>query len=415
MTEASTESRLLFLGGLAVLAASHLSLLSGPLGAWGAALSFGGVAIGYLLLATGAWRARPSTTPAAAPPAQIVLPAQAHAAPVGGFDAGGWLESFDQWLAEQEGAVESWPAFDQWVREGLAQQLGFARVRCYAMAPGAGLTPLSRTAGRAEPHPSDPLVQHVGATGNEFVRQAAGCAPLHDELSAGENNWDWVWRVADASGPRGVIAATMNAGVALPDATQRRLLRGLLTLQWRHVSALERLGVVSRTDKASGVMTRADFLESAARVVEGSAAEHEPLVVVALVIEGLRGLDDVGAWSERDALIAHIGRSISRRTRADDLLGRFSDQGFVVLLRRMDIGLGRLIADKLLAAAQECAAQVRDASGTLVLRAGLAGGAGGPHELRPLLTAAFNAAEQARRIDERLVCAAPAALAGALP
>jgi diguanylate cyclase (GGDEF)-like protein len=174
---------------------------------------------------------------------------------------------------------------------------------------------------------------------------------------------------------------------------------------WRQVAALESLRIASRTDQASGVMTRADFLEVAEAVVERCRKEREPVVLVAMALEGLRKLDDAGAWAERDALVAGVGQAISKRTRGDDLLGRFSDQSFVVLLRRMDVGLGRLIAEKLLAAGEACATHALGPVNELRFRVGVAGGALESLPLRGLLATALGALEQARRESLPLACA----------
>ena len=48
-----------------------------------------------------------------------------------------------------------------------------------------------------------------------------------------------------------------------------------------------------------------------------------------------------------------IGLYMRRKLRSDDLVGRFSDDRFVAVLRRLDISLGTLIARKLLSAARE--------------------------------------------------------------
>lgn len=71
-------------------------------------------------------------------------------------------------------------------------------------------------------------------------------------------------------------------------------------------------------------------------------------MVLALAIEGLRHLDDTGQWSERDALVQQLGAVLHQKVRSDDLLGRFADDRFIVVLRRLDSALGTLVAEKLL-------------------------------------------------------------------
>src|SRR5262249_43420109 len=96
-----------------------------------------------------------------------------------------------------------------------------------------------------------------------------------------------------------------------------------------------------------GTLTRSELLRKL-EVVAGTVSDEEPMMVLALAIEGLRALDDCGQWNRRDAVIERIGRVLSRRVRSDDLVGRFSDDRFIVVLRRLDSRLGTLVAEKLL-------------------------------------------------------------------
>ena len=165
-----------------------------------------------------------------------------------------------------------------------------------------------------------------------------------------------------------------------------------------------------RTDQASGVLTRNDFFDLGGQALEDSYNNNEPVVVAVVALEGLRRLDDTHCWGERDTLIERLGRVIAGRTRSDDLVGRFADDRFVVLLRRLDSGLGRLIAEKMLAAANDCVAQLgragpgsgpaqdEPAPQELVrLRIGLAGSGLARRPLRELLGSAMDAVEHARK------------------
>ncbi len=170
------------------------------------------------------------------------------------------------------------------------------------------------------------------------------------------------------------------------------------------MACLEQLRIAQRTDKASGLLTRTDFFDVASRALAASYAENEPVVLVTLALEGLRHLDDVGRWSDRDALVESAGARILSRTRTDDVIGRFSDDRFVLLLRRLDTALGRLIAAKIQNTIQDQLTQFDQTSEHLRVRVGLSGSGFQQRPLQTLLVRAFEAVELARKQDAPLYC-----------
>ena len=77
---------------------------------------------------------------------------------------------------------------------------------------------------------------------------------------------------------------------------------------------------------------------------------------------------------------------------------------FVLLLRRLDSGLGRLIASKIQDTAREQIGQFGKAAASVCLRAGLAGSGFEQRPLNALLVSAFRAVELARKQDVSLHC-----------
>ncbi|MFO0840308.1 MAG: GGDEF domain-containing protein [Phycisphaerae bacterium] len=405
--------------GVMLLAASHLLSFNGS-AAKNSYMETVGIAVGYGIVAVGMYfhfstsNARVERLsahlppPTALPAAPIALAPAMPLAPLRARDAAPheplahrMLAEFDEWLVAHGDDESLWTAFDQRVREALNEHLGAARVRCFRCPPdGAALRPLTRGGGSAAILAANdmPLLGHVASTGNAFVSAEGQSGPMVEELAKNDRErWDWVWRIHDAGAPLGVIAVAMPDGRQLPERSVRGVIARLVDLQWRHVAALDQLRLVSRTDKSSGVMARSDFFEAAEQAAARAGTEHEPVVAATLVIEGLRRLDDEGKWRERDALVPQIGQAISHRTRRDDVVGRFSDDRFVILLRRMDIALGKLVAEKIRAAAEAAASGVLGPAHTLAFRVGLAGGSVEPQPLRGLLLSAFQAADQARR------------------
>lgn len=372
----------------------------------GAYILAGGLVAIALGIAT-FWLTRRRTS-AAAPPILPPPRAQSSAAPpapaAGSATAtvGELIPAFLRWLGEHEDGDELWTSFDQLVRETLSDALGATRVRCYHARPGedtllpisqVGKTPAAKAAVRR-----DGLLGHVATTGREYVSSDAGPQSLLRELAAASDEpWAWVWPIRGPQATLGLVAVGQPPEPARLTAAARQVLGPQLTLCWQHVTCLERLRVVQRTDQASGVLTRNDFFTLARHALGASYHAHEPVVVGVFALEGLRRLDDTGHWRERDDLIEQLGTLIAHRVRSDDLVGRFADDRFVVLLRRLDSGLGRLIADKLLTAATECTAAIAAERTPLRVRIGLSGSGGRQPALEELLVGAFEAVEHARR------------------
>jgi GGDEF domain-containing protein len=324
--------------------------------------------------------------------------------------ADGLRSAFCAWLQDLDDLAEPWPAFDQLVREVLGRELGAARVRCYHVRAGDdALQPLARVGPASEapgPDMRAGVLGHAVLTGHEFCTPDCGRFPLLQALAAEDpERWDWVWPVRSGSTTIGVVAVGQSSRPGALAAEARQALGELLTLCWQHVAAQLRLRVACRTDQASGVLTRSDFFTLAADALDQSYRCNEPAVVAVLALEGLRRLDDAGQWQVRDALIERIGRSLLRRLRSDDLVGRFADDRFALLLRRLDTGLGRLIADKLMEGAAACLADVVPESGARAtrLRMGLVGSGAARPPLDSLLTSALAAVESARREGRALV------------
>jgi GGDEF domain-containing protein len=395
--------------GNAGRAASNLALLvSGILGL---------VALGLLRFDRRGEPSRPSvTTPGCpdktrrgpAPDSRAPAPPPADrrgpASPVTEI-AGRICVAFNDWLAVRHEPATLWTAFDQFIRELLLKHLEATRVRCFHVPPGAAaLVPLGhsiKTAGGG-PTVRDGILGHVTATGREYLVGQPAQPPLIRDLAARDvEPWQWIWPIRNAQATTGVIAiARANLGQLTPEL--RGMLGPLLTVLWNYVQCLERAGITAVTDGGSGLLTRAEFLVRGERELADAYHENEPVAAAVFALEGLRGLDDAGRWRERDRLIEELGHAVAERVRGGDLVGRFTDDRFAVLLRRLDGGLGRLIAEKLLTEAQTCLERL-GLQHAVRLRVGLAGSGLARPELLDLLAAAQRAVDRARQEGLRVL------------
>ena len=397
------------LGGT-VLVARHLLPWVAPQVTLPPAILGAASALAYLALLAGVWMTfggRTGSSPATAaadpplpadpaPPAPPAPQPPAPQPPAVDAVAPRVLETALLWADELEDEPDPWRSFDQLIRELFVEFAGATRVRLF-VARDQGLVPISvEGAGPAadEPPVSDPLLTQCAATGREYF--AAKHDPLEPEISdAGA--WAWVIPVRRRRELLGVVAVGRIDPLAPPDADRRQLMSHIVAWLWDYARTRDELRRCQQIDKASGVLARSDFFQRAARVIEESNAAHEPFVLVAMAIEGLRRLDDQGLWDRRDALIEAIGREIRRRMRSDDLIGRFSDDRFVMLLRRLDRNLGLLIARKVLDAVRSYLARHVDRWRGISVRAVVAGDVPGSGDLESVLITALEGIEHARR------------------
>jgi GGDEF domain-containing protein len=420
---------LLVAGGGALLLA-HLALgLPAQLTSSGGLALVGGLLAAYTLLTLGVWllliprfvpRAAPLTPPL--PPRDEPLTSADHcsADPV----LAATVRAFDDWLDATRAAPAApavWSAFDQFVREQVGVHLGGRRIRCFhvhaAAATLTGLTP--RTGNTADqPAARRGILGHVATTGRPFHAHDPDVGDSLQQLARdADEQWTLAWPVRRAGNTIGLIAAGELDASPAPAALRQPLLE-LLAQCWALVSYRAEATHAQVTDKTTGVLTREDFFAVGTERLAVPANEHEPVVVAVLALEGLRALDDAGLWTTRTALIERIGRALAARMRSDDVVGRFADDRFTLLLRRLDSSLGRVIAQKHLAALETLLAEDPQWQACVRLRFGLAGSGFAPAALETLLARAFQAVEQARKRDERVVTdvdPAPDVTAGAQP
>jgi GGDEF domain-containing protein len=323
-------------------------------------------------------------------------------------------ESFLRWAERRDKATCIWAGFDRWVRDALHEAVGARRVRCYRRLEGGGnLISMSNEAEEAVvlASTSPALLDHVIATGRPYFRQDPENGEMIERLAgtvgqdrpAGAPEWLLpIRRDGDTIGV--VVVGEFEAPRPLTSG-QLRAIANCLELFWCHVAQTDALSIARRTDPGSGVLNRLDLSAEADRVTREAADDGEPVVVLALSVEGVRRLDDEGRWDLRNWVMQQIGVEMRRKLRSDDLIGRFNDDRFVALLRRLDLGLGQLIAGKLLESVAARLSTDPRVGSTVKLRCGLAGGADEPFE--PILQRAFDSLQQARAAGQDLLAAKP--------
>lgn len=304
------------------------------------------------------------------------------------------LIGFETWLAGLPRGGGRMSAFDAFVRELLGRDAQATHVRCYRYdAARQRLTPLSAAHSSAESARADECFKSLAATGEMIATpdSVLGASAVKPENEADRAPWAWV--VRDGETPIGFVSVGRFS--AAPPPTQRlRALASLVNLLWRQARLLDEVDLLSRTDKKTGALTRTEFFTVAQGMLDRAGDADKSFVAAVLTLEGLRGLDDAGRWRERDEILSEVGGRLQSCLRPHDLLGRFADDRYVILLRNADVTLARVITGKIV----ETLGRVRDAEGNelVVARVGLTAATAPPFDLTALLRAAFAAARDAR-------------------
>ncbi len=327
---------------------------------------------------------------------------------------------FTRWCERHDRNENIWPAFDRWMRDTLNELIAARRVRCFRVKDGGKqlvsitneLDELFCWGGSAPPS----LIDHVITTGHSYLRGAAPQAELMNRLIA---EWsinagtatgtgssfrppDWLVPIRNPSGTIGLLTVGELDDPILHEPLLLESLAHALELCWHHVQQADALAIAERTDRASGVLNRIDLAWQAEKVLRESAVDGEPVVVLALSVEGVRRLDDEGRWELRDWLMQQVGLEMRRKLRSDDLIGRFSDDRFVGVLRRLDLSLGQMIARKLLDAVEARINTEPVVQAAVKVRCGLADLSKG-EDIEAVLARSFEALQQARASQQDIV------------
>ncbi len=322
---------------------------------------------------------------------------------------GGLVSDFCVWTgtdvvrAADDGAPV-WPAFARFVRQALRDRLGVGDVEIFEVSEEpARVRPLAPRADRSRALES----ADSGPFGCAIRTQQVYSAPRHRAAGVPTDDaqhWQWVLPLCERGHARALVAIADIERSEYDRPSVAHAVRDLLQLCWVHVRGMQALRTARRTDTQTGLLTRTELL-AALRETSGDHRD-EPVAVLVLTLEGLRRLDDAGQWAERDELVSRLGQSLRKYLCADDLLARFSDDRFVVAMRRTTAVLGQATARRLLEHVREEVLERVDPEGSLHvgLRAGMSGTGLEWAEPEGLLSKALNLLDKARAQACELAC-----------
>ncbi len=307
------------------------------------------------------------------------------------------LRSHREWLAGWDREQDPWASFDTHVRELVRRLTGAGRIRCYRVSDKGGMELLSgATTGQATTiDPGDELLNHVLTSGRRFVATSSQIGEMLRELAdRSKTPYAWIVPIREDGRTRGLVTVGELADDSI-DEERLELVADLIEKFWLDLRTADGLRIARLMDRASGVFDRVELLAILDQTIERCYDNCEPVVMFALAVEGIRTMDDGGHWEQRDDVVEIIGQTMQSRLRRDDVVGRFSDDRFIAVLRRLDVSLAHLIARKIIEALEKelrrRAPQLR-----LILRAGLAGSGFERIPAQPLLLTAFASIAEAR-------------------
>jgi diguanylate cyclase (GGDEF)-like protein len=138
-----------------------------------------------------------------------------------------------------------------------------------------------------------------------------------------------------------------------------------------------RLQELAGTDELTGVRSLRQVIELATRDLHGARRNSRPLVVMVVDIDHLGRINDLHGWATGDDVIRQVANRLGQVIRGTDLLGRYREDEFIVVLsqgrdQEDGIGDGGLeVAERLLTAVSRAPLQTRSGALPITVTIGL--------------------------------------------
>ncbi len=312
----------------------------------------------------------------------------------------GAISQFDEWLEEHRSSVDAWASFEEFVRHVLHEHCQATHVRPYRiLAEGERMAPLrTLEASECEALTSARrgIPGHVATTGRSYYAHDSAQGKLVVSLAdRSAEAPEWCFAVREGRRTIGLVSVAHLGNPAARDALQPW--EGLIRLFWMTLTEVCRGRAAAQTDAVSQLMIRDSFLDEAARCASESYARGEPVSLCVLTVEGLRAVLDEGRWDVASEIVSEISATFRGRVRPDDLLGRFDEGRFLMLLRRVDSELASLIAGQLMDRLAALPALEATSGRGIRFRCGVAGSGTESVSVRDLLASALELCQAARR------------------
>lgn len=311
------------------------------------------------------------------------------------------LEQFDEWLESRRTDPDPWPEFGEFIRGVLYDCCATSHVRLFrVLSEDEELVPVREAHPFTEdewPSAREGIVGHVVTTGRSYLAGDASQGELIENLARRTPKAP-VWCFAVTQGARkiGVVTVGGLEGHERFDRNHYRAVELLVAHFWNTLSEVCRGRTAETRDPTSNALTRKSFFSEAERALGESYKQGEPCALAVVAMESLRHLNDTGRWDTFDEVVREVSWTLTQRMRGDDLLGRFDESRFLLLLRRVDSSLGSLILQQITAKLAALCSDEHRWDTELAVRCGVAGTGTGRAAFGTLLSQALSLCREAR-------------------
>ncbi len=317
----------------------------------------------------------------------------------------GAVSEFDDWLESHRHIADIWPCFDEFLRHLLNHHCGARHVRTYRiLSEGEVMLPLhALERGRLEDLPSarSGILGHVATTGRPYYIDDDHHGALVSKLAQQSPNPP-IWCFAMRQGGRTIGLVSVRELDRNITRDSLHAMEAIVSQFWGMLAEVCRGRSAVTTDTGSGMMTREAFLNEANQIAKLSYTAGEPVTIVVIAMEGLRPLMDDGRWALCDEIVREVSTMIQHRVRPNDLIGRFDDARFMLLLRCVDSELASMIAYQISEQFSELTFEV-STSDKVHLRCGVSGSGVSRRTIAEMLSCAVHLCHQAREESVHLV------------
>ena len=157
-----------------------------------------------------------------------------------------------------------------------------------------------------------------------------------------QNGWPETHRVAATPGLRALVAV---AAVTFA-AAMRHCLNGTRRLARQTAE----LSVLARTDPLTGLHNRRHMEEHLAAVTSAARRHHRSVALLFVDIDGFKRINDTCGYDRGDDVLRAVGERIQLAMRAEDLVGRWGGEEFLVVLPETDLAGGVIVGERIRAA-----------------------------------------------------------------
>jgi diguanylate cyclase (GGDEF)-like protein len=112
-------------------------------------------------------------------------------------------------------------------------------------------------------------------------------------------------------------------------------------------AALVRVYQSGRLDGLTGIANRAAFDERLDKELAFAVRHESPLSIALFDVDHFKKINDTFGHPAGDEVLKGVAATLSRAVRTEDVVARYGGEEFVVVMRELDVGGARMLADRL--------------------------------------------------------------------